>query len=76
MLDGRISVSVKLARWRKARKCTGFTTVRNGTQRGEIFQKASESGSKKREPQRSGSGKEALSRILSLKANGTEGTSE
>ena len=31
-LDGRISVSVKLARWRKAQKSTGFTTVRNGTQ--------------------------------------------
>ena len=32
ILDGRISVSVKFARWRKAQKSTGFTTVRNGTQ--------------------------------------------
>ena len=32
ILDGRISVSVKLARWRKAQKSTGFTTVQNGTQ--------------------------------------------
>ena len=31
-LDGRISVSVKLARWRKAQKSTHFTSVRNGTQ--------------------------------------------
>ena len=32
ILDGRMSVSVKLARWRKAQKSIGFTTVRNGTQ--------------------------------------------
>ena len=31
-LDGRISVSANLARWRKAQKSTGSTTVRNGTQ--------------------------------------------
>ena len=28
--EGRIPVSVKLARWRKAQKSTGSTTVRNG----------------------------------------------
>ena len=38
----------------------------------ERYQRLSESGSKKREPQkRSGSGKEVLSRILSVRANGT-----
>ena len=31
-LDGRMLVSAKLARWRKAQKSTGPTTVRNGTQ--------------------------------------------
>ena len=30
-IEGRIPVSVKLARWRKAQKSTGSTTVRNGT---------------------------------------------
>ena len=32
ILARRISVNVKLARWRKALRSTDFTTVRNGTQ--------------------------------------------
>ena len=32
ILAGRISVNVKLARWRKAQRSRGFTTVQNGTQ--------------------------------------------
>ena len=32
ILDGRISVSVKLVRWKMAQKSIGFTTVQNGTQ--------------------------------------------
>ena len=32
IFDCRISVSVKLARWRKAQKITGASTVRSGTQ--------------------------------------------
>ena len=32
ILDGRMSVSVKLARLRKVQKSKGSTTVRNGTQ--------------------------------------------
>ena len=54
----------------------GSTFVQNGTKSDGGFQMLSESGSKKREPQRrSGSGKEVLLRILPVKANGTGATS-
>ena len=72
MLIGRTPVNVKLARKRKEQKSTGYTTAQNGAKSDERFQKFSESGSKKREPQRrSGSGKEVLLNILSVAVNGT-----
>ena len=71
MLVGRISVNVKHARRRKAQKNTGSTTAQNGTKSDGRFPRFPESGSKKQEPQRrSGSGKEALLNIFSVKANG------
>ena len=73
---GWMKVSLKPDTRRKAQKSTGSATAQNGTKSGGRFQKPSESGSKKREPQkRSGSGKEVWSRILSVKANGIEATS-
>ena len=76
ILAGRILVCVKLADWRKAQKSTGFTTAQNGTRSGGRFRRPSESGSKRRERGRkSGSGKEASSRTLSVKANGIEASS-
>ena len=57
---------------RKAQKSTDFITAQNGTRFDRISQRLSECGSKKREPQRmSGSGKEVLRRIDSVKANET-----
>ena len=77
ILVGRISVSVKLARWRKAQKSTGSTTVQNGTQRGEIFRKVSGNGSKRRKRRRkNGNGKEEKSHTFSVTANVIEVTSE
>ena len=49
ILDCWISVNVKIARWRKSQRSTGFTTVQNGTQQGGIFRNPSESGSTKGE---------------------------
>ena len=69
-------MSVKLVTKRKVQKSTVYTTAPNGTKLDERFQKFSESGSKKREPQRrSGSGKEVLLNILSVAVNGTGATS-
>ena len=73
MLVGRMSANVKLARLRKAQKSTGSTTAQSGTRSDGRSQRLSGSGSKKRKHQRrSGSGKEVLLCILSVKANGTE----
>ena len=75
-LVGQVKVNVKLVTRRKAQKSTGSTIAQNGTSSDGRFQRYSESGSKKRQPQkRSGSGKEVLSRILSVKTNGTGVTS-
>ena len=58
-----------LQKKRKGQKSTGYTTAQNGTKSDEKFQKFSRSWSKKHEPQRrSGSDKEVLLRILSVKA--------
>ena len=46
MLIGRISVNVKLARRKKAQKCTSYTIVQVGTKSDEGFQMLSESGNK------------------------------
>ena len=72
-LVGGMRVSAKTVTRKKAQKSTGSTIVQNGTELDEgILQVLSESGSKKREPQRrSGSGQEVSLRILSVKANGT-----
>ena len=57
---------------RKGHKSTGYTTARSDTKSDVRFQKFSRSWCKKQEPQRrSGSGKEVLLRIFSVKANGT-----
>ena len=75
ILAGLMQVSVKLARWRKARRSTGSTTAQNGTKSGGRFRGLSESGIKKRERGRkSGSGKEVSSSILSVKVTGTGAT--
>ena len=69
-------VNVKFARRRKVQKSIGSTTVQSGKGIRRRSQRFSESGSKKLGFQRrSGSGKEVLSRILSVKAKGTEGIS-
>ena len=74
-LVGRTKVNVKLVTRRKAQKSTCSTIVRVGMKLGAKSQRPAESGSKKREPQkRSGSGKEVLLRMLSVKANGTGAT--
>ena len=74
ILAGRMLVDVKHANWRKAQAAPMSRMARNQAGNSGGFQ---ESGSKRREPQRkSGSGKEALSRTLSVKACGTEETSE
>ena len=58
-LVGPMSVNAKIARWRKAQRSTGFTTVPNGTQQGGIIRNAPGSESKRRERQRkNGNGKE------------------
>ena len=75
ILDGRMSVNVKLARKRKEQKSTGYTTAQNGTKSDGRFQKFSGSWSKKKEPQRSGSGKEVLLNTFPVKVNGTRATS-
>ena len=70
---GRTKVSVKPVTKRKVGKSTGSTNAQNGTRSEGRSQRLSKSESRKRKLQRkSGSGKEVLSRILSVKANGTE----
>ena len=55
---------------------TGFTIVQSGTKSDGGSKMPLESGIKKRRLQRkNGSGKQVLSRIFSVKANGTEGIS-
>ena len=72
-LAGRMFVNVKLVEQRKAQRSTGSTTGLSGTKSDVRFQRPSGSWNKKQEPQRmSGNGKEALLRILSVKANGME----
>ena len=67
-----MKVSAKLDTRKKAQKSTGSSIVENGTRSGGRSQRLSGSGSKKQEPQRrSGSGKEVLLSILSMRANGT-----
>ena len=71
-LIGRTPVNVKPARKRKEKRSRGFTIAQDGTRSDGRSQKLSGSWSRKQEPQRrSGSGKEVLSRTLSVKANGT-----
>ena len=71
-LVGRMKVNAKLVTKRKVQKSTGSTIAQNGTRTEGRSQRPSVSGSTKRELQkRSGSGKEVLSRILAVKANGT-----
>ena len=74
---GQMKVNAKLATRRKAQKSTGSTTFQNGTKSDEGLQRVSEGGSKKSEniKRKSGSGKEVLSRIHPVKANGTGVTS-
>ena len=72
ILAGRMSVNVKLARWRKAQRSTGSTIALSGTKSDGRFQRPQEVGAKKQEHQRrSGSGKEVLLCILSVNADGT-----
>ena len=67
-----MKVIAKLVTKRKVQKSTGSTIAQNGTRTEGRSQRPSVSGSNKRELQRrSGSGKEVLSRILAVKANGT-----
>ena len=75
-LVGQMKVNVKLATRRKAQKSTGSTVVRVGMKSGAKSQRPAESVSKKaRISKRSRSGKEVLSRILSVKTHGTRVTS-
>ena len=60
ILVGQMKVSAKHVTKRKAQKRTGSTIVQSGTRSDVRSQRLSESGSKKREPQRSGSGEEVL----------------
>ena len=60
----------------KVQKSLGFTIAQNGTNSDGGCQKLSESRSKNENlKRRSGNGKEVLSRILLVKANGTEAIS-
>ena len=60
-LVGQMKASAKRVTKRKAQKSTGSTIAQNGTRSDVRFQKLSEGGSNKREPQRrSGNGKEVL----------------
>ena len=72
ILVGQMKVSAKHVTKRKAQKSSGSTIAQNGTRSDVRSQRLSESGSTKRElRRRSGSGKEALLRILSVNASGT-----
>ena len=71
---GQMKVSAKLVTRRKAQKSTGSTIAQNGTKPDGRSQRLSESGSKKREPQKgSGSGKEVFSRIFSVESQWNRG---
>ena len=60
ILAGRISVNVKLARWRKAQRSTGFTTVQNGTSKAGYSGNLQKVGAKGENSRRkNGSGQEA-----------------
>ena len=73
---GRMKVSVKHVTKRTARKSTGLVIAQSGKGSEGRSQRLSESGSNKRRLQRkNGGGKEVLSRILSVKATGTDGFS-
>ena len=75
MLAGRISVNVKVCQMEEGTEKYRLYTAQGGTKSDARFQRPSESWSKKQEPQRrSGSGKEVLLCILSVKANGTGAT--
>ena len=72
ILAERVQESVKPATWRMAQSLPLPRVVRSQTGDSRGFQKV---GAKKQEPQRrSGSGKEVLLCILSVKANGTGAT--
>ena len=75
-LVGRMKVNAKLVTRRKAQKSTGSAIAQNGTRSDGRFRSLQKVGTKKRQLQRkSGSGKGVLSRILSVKASGTEANS-
>ena len=73
-LVGLMKLNVKPVTRRKAQKSTGFSIAQKGPRSDGKSQRLSENASKKPKLQRSGSGKEVLLRILSVKANGTGAT--